>query len=125
MNMHNHNPYRCPSCELLEERIRQLEAALIEPARFPRHWGLSQTQSEILAHIMARGTASRESFQVVLWGNRIAYPTERNLDVHVYRLRQQLNKYLPEVKIEAVRGVGYRMSPEHVAILRTKYGAHP
>lgn len=57
-----------------------------------------------------RGQAfSREQLLDKVWP--LEYPTERTVDDHIYRLRKKLIP-LQELKLETVRGIGYRLSVE-------------
>lgn len=56
---------------------------------------------------------SREQLLDQVWKDQ-GYVEERTVDVHVYRLRNQLARYGYGDLIEAVRGSGYRFVPEVV-----------
>jgi two-component system phosphate regulon response regulator PhoB len=54
---------------------------------------------------------SRSQLLESVWAGQ-GYVEERTVDVHIYRLRNQLARYGHGHLIEAVRGSGYRLSSE-------------
>jgi two-component system alkaline phosphatase synthesis response regulator PhoP len=51
----------------------------------------------------------REALLDEVWG-RDAYVVERTVDVHIFKVREKLGRY--GVRIETVKGVGYRYVQE-------------
>ncbi|MDD1792276.1 response regulator transcription factor [Enterovibrio makurazakiensis] len=67
---------------------------------------LTRTEFDLLA-FLARNAGrvfTRDELLDQVWGYN-HYPTTRTVDTHVLQLRQKL----PEIEIETLRGVGYRM----------------
>ncbi|KKD59104.1 transcriptional regulator [Grimontia sp. AD028] len=67
---------------------------------------LTRTEFDLLAFLAknAGRVFTRDELLDQVWGYN-HYPTTRTVDTHVLQLRQKL----PEVEIETLRGVGYRM----------------
>ncbi|CZF81064.1 response regulator transcription factor [Grimontia marina] len=67
---------------------------------------LTRTEFDLLAFLAkhAGRVFTRDELLDQVWGYS-HYPTTRTVDTHVLQLRQKL----PEVEIETLRGVGYRM----------------
>lgn len=56
-------------------------------------------------------TFSREQLLEGIWG--LEDPGERTVDDHIYRLRRKLKDFEFLLKIETVRGLGYRLTSNH------------
>lgn len=67
---------------------------------------LTRTEFDLLAFLArhAGRVFTRDELLDQVWGYN-HYPTTRTVDTHILQLRQKL----PEVEIETLRGVGYRM----------------
>ncbi|MEZ8145660.1 response regulator transcription factor [Enterovibrio norvegicus] len=67
---------------------------------------LTRTEFDLLAFLAknAGRVFTRDELLDQVWGYN-HYPTTRTVDTHVLQLRQKL----PEIEIETLRGVGYRM----------------
>ncbi len=67
---------------------------------------LTRTEFDLLAFLTknAGRVFTRDELLDQVWGYN-HYPTTRTVDTHVLQLRQKL----PEIEIETLRGVGYRM----------------
>ena len=86
----------------LETGAVQLDGALLK---------MSRKEFELLAHLMrhSRDLVRRETLLAKIWGYSQGVRT-RTLDVHIRRLRQNLEPY-GKLYIETVFGVGYRFQP--------------
>jgi two-component system, OmpR family, response regulator QseB len=91
----------------------QLESGALQlfPARHVAQWQgqeatLTQTEFALLAMLvrMAGRVFTRDELLNQVWGYQ-HFPSTRTVDTHILQLRQKL----PEVPIETVRGVGYRL----------------
>lgn len=106
--------------EFLEERVRQLTAALAgtdNPISLPSGVILTPRQEQVLTMIVARGseTATREMIYQTLYGDRPDAPTMKSVDVLVSKLRQRLGETYPF--IETVYRKGYKANPRFLPFL--------
>jgi DNA-binding response OmpR family regulator len=85
----------------------QTEAAALDG----RPLKMSPKEFEVLAHLLrhAGDLITRDTLLMNIWGYRPAVRT-RTLDVHIRRLRQNLEPY-DKTYIETVFGIGYRFQP--------------
>lgn len=65
-------------------------------------------------------TLSRDRLLDAVW--KLESPVDRTVDDHVYRLRRKLARWAPAVRIDTVRGLGYRLqlrrqAPSHNPLL--------
>ncbi|WP_305810001.1 response regulator transcription factor [Photobacterium kishitanii] len=69
---------------------------------------LTRTEFELLVFLAknAGRVFTRDELLDQVWGYN-HYPTTRTVDTHILQLRQKL----PDIEIETLRGVGYRMKP--------------
>ncbi|MBN6187581.1 winged helix-turn-helix transcriptional regulator [Aneurinibacillus sp. BA2021] len=61
----------------------------------------------------ANRVCTREQLLDAVWP--MEYPTDRTVDDHVYRLRKKLKRWQPAIKIETMRGQGYRLAYRETA----------
>ncbi|TYP75443.1 winged helix-turn-helix domain-containing protein [Paenibacillus methanolicus] len=71
----------------------------------PKEYGLLR-----YLHRHAGQTLSREQLLDGVWA--MESPTDRTVDDHVYRLRRKLEGWSPGIRIETIRGRGYRLIAE-------------
>jgi DNA-binding response OmpR family regulator len=85
----------------------QTEAAALDG----RPLKMSPKEFEVLAHLLrhAGDLITRDTLLMNIWGYGPAVRT-RTLDVHIRRLRQNLEPY-DKTYIETVFGIGYRFQP--------------
>ncbi len=78
-----------------------------------REINLAPTEFRLLRFFMTHPDRvfSRSQLLDNAWGNSV-YVEERTVDVHVRRLRKQLEPFECDGYIQTVRGAGYRFSPE-------------
>lgn len=74
---------------------------------------LGPTEYKILAFFMQRPERvfTRDQLIDFIWGNSV-YIDDRTIDVHIGRLRKQLESTKQDYLIQTVRGVGYRFSEQ-------------
>jgi two-component system cell cycle response regulator CtrA len=98
----------------LEERIRQLEEALMPASvRIPIEYGLTATEARVFSHLASREFGTRQSIMLALYSDRIEEPEEKIVDVFVCKLRRKLNRF--GVRIETIWGQGWRLASREVA----------
>ncbi len=71
----------------------------------PKEYGLLDLLFSAPGHLFAR-----EEIVERVWRQRYL-PGSRSLDVHIRRLREKLDPITDEVRIETIRGAGYRLVP--------------
>jgi DNA-binding response OmpR family regulator len=71
---------------------------------------LTLSESRILHLLVRRAQVAKASMYEALYGERIAGPEPKILDVLVHRIRRKLEPH--EVVVETVTGVGYRLAPD-------------
>jgi two-component system cell cycle response regulator CtrA len=93
----------------LEERIRQLEDALMPPSiSIPFEYGLTPAEARVFAHLASREMGTRQSIMLALYSDRPnEEPEIKIVDVFVCKMRKKLARF--GVRIETVRGQGYRL----------------
>lgn len=74
---------------------------------------LGPTEYKLLCFLMQRAERvfSRDQLIDYVWGNDV-YIDDRTVDVHIGRLRKQLEAYDAHRMIQTVRGTGYRLSSQ-------------
>ncbi|MBB3608644.1 two-component system cell cycle response regulator CtrA [Rhizobium sp. BK602] len=94
---------------MLEERIRQLEDALMPPTIvIPLEYRLTSSEARVYAHLASRDVATKQSIMLALYSDRIDLEPEiKIVDVFVCKMRQKLKRF--DVVIETVWGHGYRL----------------
>jgi two-component system phosphate regulon response regulator PhoB len=103
-----------PSCEeSLERQGLRLDPASQEAMAGHLRLNLTPLSFRLLHFLMKNPgrVYSREQLLDHVWRDQ-GYVEERTVDVHVYRLRNQLDRYGYGHLIEAVRGSGYRFATE-------------
>lgn len=105
----------------LRERVRQLEEDLRtihNEICFPQSLRLSRTQERILAHMLERSCATKESLRILLYSHRVDDERVSNvIHVHISHMRPRLKRFA--IEIETIRGIGFALSDESKAILRS------
>ncbi|MGA7802814.1 MAG: winged helix-turn-helix domain-containing protein [Gammaproteobacteria bacterium] len=95
-------------------QVRDLELDLLHrrARRQGRPVDLTRREFDLLALLAAHSgrALSRTWLVEQLWGHREV--ALNSLDVHIYRLREKLDRPFPAKIIETVRGVGYRLTGE-------------
>jgi DNA-binding response OmpR family regulator len=108
-------PTTGPAPDRAADDVRRLGRAVLDlPARRllvdGREEPLRPREFDLLAALAARPgvVLSRESLLERVWGGE-AGPDSRTIDVHVSRLRDRLEAAGAGLRVEGVRGVGYRL----------------
>lgn len=97
--------------DTLAEEVRQLRAAMTMEIQFPDTWKLSPKQQELLRHLLARETVSRDSAMVLLYGGYIDDPPSPEIvAVFVCQIRSKIRPYGGSIATN--RGGGWSISPE-------------
>lgn len=93
----------------LEERIRQLEEALMPHQNLPpQEWCLTQQEARVYAHLASKKgeTCTKESVMMALYSDRAGdTPELKIVDVFVCKMRKKLKKH--GVEILTIWGQGY------------------
>lgn len=93
----------------LEERIRQLEEALMPSTmRAPIEYQLTALEARVFAHLASRELGTKQSIMMALYSDRAEEPEIKIVDVFVCKMRRKLSKF--GVRIETVWGQGYRLA---------------
>ncbi|ANM12075.1 winged helix-turn-helix domain-containing protein [Rhizobium sp. N324] len=100
--------------EFLEERIRQLEEALM-PASIPVpvEYQLTANEARVYAHLASRDFGTRQSIMTALYSDRLEEPEMKIVDVFVCKMRRKLKPF--GVRIETVWGQGYRLARPEIS----------
>jgi DNA-binding response OmpR family regulator len=96
--------------EALKARVLWLERAL--GLNDHERWavlGLSPAQAALFALLMARPVATNEGMAVVLESLGFAGSND-NIKAHLWHLRRKLDALSPELEIETLPGMGYRLT---------------
>lgn len=95
--------------ELLRERVRQLEEALVPPSCVvPKAWGLTGKEARVFAHLTTRNIASRQSIMMALYSDRLEEPDAQVITTYICKLRAKLKPF--GVTITNVWGQGYSLA---------------
>lgn len=106
------------------ERITELEKLLGLHADFPREFLIEGKMGgagrQILGMLMKAELLRRSAIYAALWGALpdVDQPEEKIVDVYICKIRRDLKPW--GIKIEAVWGLGYYMSPAHKRALEAK-----
>lgn len=111
---------RAENEELLGEiralrRVVRLEHEVSELDRYKRQLGLSPIPAKILAMLIGREVVSFDELCDML-PNQDSFKQSATVRSHVYKIRQKLSGI--GVKVENVRGSGYRLTASGKALLR-------
>lgn len=125
MNMHAHHLSRHQVIALLEERdilreqVRQLEELLRPTIILPAAWRLTRREAETLNILRAAAprVVSRDYMLTALYGLSDEPPGTNILCVFLSGVRRKLREARVAIHIETVRGSGWRLSPQSVAVL--------
>ena len=76
---------------------------------------LSPIEFKLLSFLVSKPERvfSRSQMLDYVWGNN-SFIEERTVDVHIRRLRQSLESIHYDSLIQTVRGVGYKLSKNHI-----------
>lgn len=95
--------------EFLEERIRQLEEALMpSTVVVPVEYQLTANEARVFAHLASRDVGTKQSIMMALYSDRSEEPEIKIVDVFVCKLRRKLRPF--GVHIETIWGQGYRLA---------------
>ena len=101
--------------EILQERVRQLEDALMPKVNPPDGCHLSPSELAIYRHLHLGRVASREQLNFLLYSHRRDEPESFHIvDVFVARLRRKLVSH--GITIENVWGQGWKMVRHQVEV---------
>ncbi|MGO8093196.1 helix-turn-helix domain-containing protein [Rhizobium leguminosarum] len=102
--------------DFLEERIRQLEEALMPSIVIvPVEYQLTALEARVFSHLSSRELGTKQSIMMALYSDCADEPEIKIVDVFVCKMRRKLSKF--GVRIETVWGQGYRLArrPNEVA----------
>ncbi|MBX5015928.1 helix-turn-helix domain-containing protein [Rhizobium lentis] len=95
--------------EFLEERIRQLEEALMPSSIIvPVEYQLTSREARVFSHLASRDFGTRQSIMMALYSDRLEEPEMKIVDVFVCKMRRKLKPF--GVRIETIWGQGYRLA---------------
>ncbi|TAL43815.1 MAG: winged helix family transcriptional regulator [Salinibacterium sp.] len=104
--------------EMLRVRIEELEDALGMRAPAPLCFDLSAYEARVFGMLMRREMVAKETVMLGLYGGRPDEGPEIEIvAVFICHLRKKIEKF--GVRIDTVRGQGYRLSPDMKAAVRT------
>lgn len=110
--------------EQLDDALYQIRLLKGEPYHLPlvAHVGLSDKEARAVSMVLRRGRVTRDALYQALYGSR--HPDEMPDGHAVVRLMSRARKRLRSlgVDIQNVWGVGYSITPENVARLKTAMG---
>lgn len=98
---------------LLRERIAFLEAILIDCARLPVEWGLTQQETRVFGTLVNREVATKDAVMAALYSDRAGAEGEvepKIVDVFVCKIRKKLKPF--GIEIRTVWGQGYALNPD-------------
>lgn len=104
---------------LLRERIAFLEAILIDCARLPMEWGLTQQETRVFGTLVNRELATKDAVMAALYSDRAGAEGEvepKIVDVFVCKIRKKLKPF--GVEIRTVWGQGYTLDAQTRAAYR-------
>lgn len=104
---------------LLRERIAFLEAILVDCARPPMEWGLTQQETRVFGTLVNRELATKDAVMAALYSDRAGAEGEvepKIVDVFVCKIRKKLKPF--GVEIRTVWGQGYTLDAETRAAYR-------
>ncbi|MGU3666136.1 helix-turn-helix domain-containing protein [Methylobacterium sp. A49B] len=104
---------------LLRERVAFLEAILVDCARLPMEWGLTQQETRVFGALVNRELATKDTVMAALYSDRAGAEGEvepKIVDVFVCKIRKKLKPF--GVEIRTVWGQGYTLDPETRAAYR-------
>uniref|UniRef100_UPI00333BC414 helix-turn-helix domain-containing protein n=1 Tax=Mesorhizobium sp. M0050 TaxID=2956861 RepID=UPI00333BC414 len=95
--------------DMLRERIRQLEDALVPPSiSVPLEWLLTSSEARLFAFLTTRQIASKAAImQAIYSAGADDEPEPKIVDVFVCKIRKKLKPF--GVQIETVWGQGYSL----------------
>lgn len=100
--------------EFLEERIRQLEDALMPASvHVPLEYRLTSREARVFAHLASRDFGTRQSIMMALYSDRLEEPEPKIVDVFVCKMRRKLQPF--GVRIETIWGQGWRLARPDMA----------
>lgn len=110
--------------EQLDDALYQIRLLKGEPQPFDlmTRLGLTRTEAQIVQLLMQRGRATKDAIFQVLYSDRHPdeIPGDNLVAVLMTRIRKRLKAH--DVTIETLWGVGYSITPDNVARLKTAMG---
>jgi DNA-binding response OmpR family regulator len=100
---------------ILDKFIMQLQSRKLQCNGNPVD--LTKKEYDLLHYLVINHdkVLTRHQLYEHIWGNLLDDQYDSNfIDVHIKNLRKKLNIHAPSPWLETVRGVGYRISAEHV-----------
>lgn len=97
--------------DVLRERVRLLEDALMETATLPFEWRLTATEARVFGVLVNRVQPSKEAIMCGLYTDLGADEAEiKIVDVLICKLRKKVEPF--GIRIHTVWGQGYRLDEE-------------
>ncbi len=103
--------------EELTETVRQLREMLAPPTVFPPRLGLTRSEQQLLAVLLARSpnAISRESIMAALYLDPAGAPDDKIIDVRLFRMRKALARFGAGVVTH--HGFGFSIDKESAEVL--------
>lgn len=98
------------------DRIAEMEMAMGIRFEFPSALELTGVESALLGILVKRDIAYRDQLMTIYDSRSKEQPSDRVIDVHIYKMRGKLARY--GIHLLTVHGRGYRIPPEGKAILK-------
>lgn len=110
--------------EDLEERVRQIESALVDNSWVPTDWKLTASEVALLNALSLRKLASKEALHTLMYGNDPdGGPDIKIIDVMICKTRPKIEPW--GVYIDTVWGQGYQIRPASVKIIEALKAGEP
>lgn len=95
--------------EMLRERIRQLENALVPPSIIvPIEYRLTGSEARMFAHLASRDFATKDGLMLAMYSDRPdEAPEPKIVDVFICRMRKKIARF--GVEIETIWGKGFAL----------------
>ncbi|MBB3963513.1 helix-turn-helix domain-containing protein [Rhizobium metallidurans] len=104
--------------DLLEERVRQLEEALMPSSIAVKvEWCLTPLEARVFSHLTTRDQASKQSIMLAMYSDRIdVEPEIKIVDVFVCKMRKKLKPF--GIEILTLWGAGYSLKDRELYLGR-------
>lgn len=105
----------------LSDRVRLLEHALGFDLEVPREWRLTRCEAAVFGLLYRRkGTVSRDAVMTVLYGDRPDPPSDKIVNIFIWKLRRKLDPF--GIEIATRHGIGWELLPEARKVARSYIG---
>lgn len=106
--------------DVLREKLKLLQETVATKIHIPAELELTGKQEMVLAILLERPLVTKEAVMTYLYSTSGAgkVPEIKIVDVFICKVRNKLEKFLPECKISTKWGVGYYLDPNSRQYLR-------